>query len=534
MRSTLVTIALLSAASLSAATCDSLVSLKIADTTITSAQTVAAGTFLPPNARADSPAASAYKNLPAFCRVEGFIAPAADSHIGFEVWLPASGWNGKYLGVGNGGFAGAITYSGGIGNAPGLAEALRAGYAGSSTDTGHRASGTDADWALGHPEKIVDFGYRGIHETAAKAKAVIEAFYGTAPRKAYFSSCSNGGRQALMEAQRYPADYDGILGGAPANFSTHQNAANIWVAQALLSDPASYIKPAKLPAIEAAVLAACDARDGVTDGVLDDPRKCGFDPSALLCQGAETDACLTAPQLTALQKIYAGPKNSKGGQIFPGTMPGGSLGAGAWTAWITGTEPAKSLQYAFGVGAVAKIVYQNPAWDFRTFDFDKDVAYLDDKLGPIRNAVNPDLSKLKDRGGKLIIYHGWSDPGISPVNSVNYYTSVVDKMGQKETDSFLRLYMAPGMQHCGGGPGPNVLGAGPNSAAGEFTLFSAMEKWVESGKAPEKIVATKFKTDGNAASGVLRTRPLCAYPQVARYSGSGSTDDAANFSCVAP
>src|SRR6266852_6028022 len=318
------TILSLLAAPLFAATCDSLASLKIADTTITSAETVAAGAFLPPNALADTPAAAAYKNLPAFCRVLGAIAPTGDSHIEFEVWLPTSGWNGKYLGVGNGGFAGAITYSGGIGNAPGLAEAVRAGYAGSSTDTGHRASGTDADWALGHPEKIVDYGYRGIHETAEKSKAVIKAFYGEAPRKSYFSSCSNGGRQALMEAQRYPDDYDGIIGGAPANFSTHQNASNIWVAQALLSDPASYIKPAKLPAIEVAVLAACDAGDGVKDGVLDDPRKCGFDPSELWCKGTETDSCLTTPQLAALKKIFAGPKNSKGEQIFPGMMPGGS------------------------------------------------------------------------------------------------------------------------------------------------------------------------------------------------------------------
>ena len=525
---------LLAALPILAATCDTLTELKIADATITSAKIVAAGAFLPPNIRADQPAATAYKNLPAFCRVEGYVAPVNDSHIEFEMWLPTEAWNGKYLGVGNGGFAGAITYSGGIGNAPGLAEGLRAGYASSSTDAGHRASGTDADWALGHPEKVVDYGYRGIHETAAKSKAIVQAFYGDAPRKSYFSSCSNGGRQALMEAQRFPEDYDGIIGGAPANFSSHQNAANIWVAQALLSDPASYIKPAKLPAIEAAVLAACDERDGVKDGVLDDPRKCDFDPSALLCQGAESDACLTAPQLAALKKIYAGPKNSKGEQIFPGMMPGGSLGNGAWIAWITGTEPAKSLQYAFGVGSVAKIVYQNPAWDFRTFNFDKDVAYLDDKLGPVRNAMNADLSKLKNRGGKLIMYHGFSDPGISPVNSINYYSSVVSKMGQKDVDSFVRLYMAPGMQHCGGGPGPNVLGAGPNTSAGEFTIFSAMERWVEKGQAPEKIVATKFKTDNNAQSGVSRTRPLCAYPQVARYNGSGSTDEAANFTCSAP
>src|SRR5262249_44776990 len=285
---------------------------------------------------------------------------------------------------------------------------------------------------------------------------------------------------------------------------------------------------------EAAILGACDKLDGVKDGVLDDPRKCDWDPLGLLCAGPETDTCLTAPQVAAVRKIFAGPTNSKGEQIYPGMMRGGMLGGNSWTGWITGNEPGKSLQYAFGVGSVAKMVYQNPAWDFRTFNFDKDVAFLDDKLGPARNATNPDLKKLKDRGGKLIIYHGWNDPAVAPLNSVNYYTSVVNKMGQKDVDSFVRLYMAPGMQHCGGGPGPNILGAGPNSSAGEFTIFAAMTKWVENGKAPEKIIATKFKTDNNASSGAVRTRPLCAFPQVARYSGSGSTDDAASFSCVAP
>jgi feruloyl esterase len=495
----------------------------LANTSITAAQIVAAGTFLPPGA-APSPAVLAiYKALPAFCRVQGVMQPTNDSHIEFEVWLPTSGWNGKYMGIGNGGFAGSVAYArGAAGNIPGLAEALLAGYAASATDTGHKGGTTDAQWALGHPEKIVDYGYRAIHETAEKSKAIVRAFYGAGTKHSYFSSCSNGGREALMEAQRFPADYDGIIAGAPANSFTHILAAYTTNIQTTETDPASYIPAAKLPALESATLAACDAIDGLKDGVVDDPRKCHFDPATLLCHGAESDRCLTQPQVAALKEIYAGARTSGGEQIYPGYLSGGETGAGGWTAWITGSAPGKGAQYAFATQGGAYLIFQNPAWDYRVFSLDRDTKIADGTMGQRLNATDPNLRAFKDRGGKLIIYHGWNDPALAPVNTVDYYENVVAKMGRKDAESFIRLFMVPGMQHCGGGPGPNTFGE---------QIITALEHWAEKGTVPDKIVATKYKTDGNPSSGVARTRPLCPYPQIARYQGSGSIDDAANFAC---
>jgi hypothetical protein len=512
-------LAALPLAQLSAATCEDLARLSPAHTVVTSAQTVAPGAFTAPGARGDDPALQMYRKLPAFCRVQGIIQPSTDSHIEFEVWLPSSGWNSKYAGLGNGGFAGSIGYTG-------LAAALTAGFASSSTDTGHRAEATDASWAIGHQEKLVDFGYRAIHETAEQAKAIVQAFYGGSPQRSYFSSCSNGGRQALMEAQRYPADYDGIIAGAPASFFTHVGDSFVWDLQAIESDPASYIPESKLPAIESAVLSACDAKDGLKDGLIDDPRKCRFDPAVLLCKGAESAGCLTQPQIAALKKIYVGPRDSKGKQIYPGFLPGGETGNQGWSAWITGSAPAKSAQYAFGNG-IGSVLFEDPKWDYRTFNFDRDVALLDKKLGKILNAVDPDLKAFKSRGGKLVIYHGWSDSALPPENTIDYYQRVVSKMGSRDTADFLSLYMVPGMQHCGGGPGPNSFGSGPGAETG---MFTALEEWVEKGSVPGAIVATKYKSGG----AVARTRPLCPWPQVARYNGSGSPDEAANFTCAIP
>jgi len=511
------------AAPLAAATCDSLAALKMPDTTITSAKTVPAGAFTMPLGVPASPfGPRSFEKLPEFCRVEGVIQPSSDSHIELEVWLPSSGWNGKIHGEGNGGFAGSINYSA-------LADSVMSGYASSSTDTGHKGDATDARWALGHTEKIVDFGYRAVHETAEKSKAIVHAFYGDGAKHSYFSSCSNGGRQALMEAQRYPADYDGLIAGAPASSFTHIIAAFTWDLQATEIDPASYIPANKYPAIEAAALASCDARDGVKDGVIDDPTKCNFKPAALLCNGPESAACLTQPQVAALEKIYAGARDSQGQQIYPGFLPGGESGPGGWPLWMSGTGSRKSLQYAFATQGGANLIYQNPAWDFRAYSLDRDVKIADDTMGLRLNAIDPNLKALKDRGGKLILYHGWSDPALAPLATVNYYQSVVAKMGQKETADFVRLYMVPGMQHCGSGPGPDSFGAtpgGPQADSGH-SMSAAIERWVEKGKAPDKIFATKY-----AAGRITRTRPLCPYPQVARYSGSGSTDDAANFTCA--
>jgi feruloyl esterase len=413
-----------------------------------------------------------------------------------------------------------------------MAAALASGYATSSTDTGHKAEGTNVDWALGHPEKVIDYGFRAIHETAEKSKAIIRAFYDDDLQDSYFSSCSNGGRQALMEVQRYPGDYNGIIAGDPAYFPTHQNVANLWNLRALTASPASYIPASKLPTIEAAVLTSCDAVDGIKDGLIDNPTKCHFDPEKLLCKGADSDGCLTRPQVEALKKIYAGPRNSKGEHIFPGMQPGAESGPTGWRLWITGPEAGKSLQYLFGVRPMGTLLYQNSSWDFRTFDFDRDVKLMDEKLGPIRNARNPALKNFKDRGGKLILYHGWSDPAIAPTSTVNYYQSVLSHMGQKDASDFVRLYMVPGMQHCGNGPGPNVFGTAPTADSdAQHSMQAAIERWVREGTAPDAIIATKFKMDGVPASGVVRTRPLCPYPQEANYKGQGSIDDASNFVC---
>jgi tannase/feruloyl esterase len=288
-----------------------------------------------------------------------------------------------------------------------------------------------------------------------------------------------------------------------------------------------------LKVIEAAAVAACDARDGVADGVLDDPAKCGFDPGTLLCKGEESDSCLTQPQVTALKKIYEGPRTSKGEQVFPGYVPGGETGGGGWNLWITAT---KSAQFMFGTQFFGNMVFENASWDYKTFNVDRDVKVADDKTARILNSTDPNLKAFKNRGGKLILYHGWSDAAIPPQNTINYYDSVVSTMGRAEADQFTRLYMVPGMQHCYGGPGPSSFGQSgtvyQSPADARHDVSVAIEDWVEKGVAPEAIIATKPVSDGDPTKGALRTRPLCVYPLVARWKGSGSTDDAANFTCA--
>src|SRR5437588_7118330 len=500
------------------ATCESLSKFVLPATTIVSAQSVPAGPFTVPQ----GPPIAA---LPALCRVTGSIKPSADSDIQFEVWLPAAGWNGRFKGIGNGGFAGSI----GLGA---LARAVSAGYAAAATDTGHHAGVTDATWAIGHPEKVVDFAYRAVHEMTVAGKAITAAFYGRPALHAYFHACSNGGRQALMEAQRFPDDYDGIVAGAPANHWTHLLAQAVWDFQAADADPATYIPASKLPAIEAATLAQCDTADGIPDGVVDDPSACHFQPATLLCAGAESDSCLTRPQLGALEKLYAGPRTAAG-QVHPGHVPGGATGPESWALWITGPAPGKGLITIFGTQFFRNMVFEDPEWDPRTFQLERDTRRADDKLGPVLNATDPDLGSFGQRGGKLVVYHGWSDPAISPLNAIAYYESVRAKMGAGKADGVVRLFMMPGVQHCGGGPGPSGFAeASALSNDPEHDVEAATERWVEEGVAPARIVAAKYKTADDPASGVVRTRPLCPYPQVARYKGSGSTDEAASFVCA--
>jgi feruloyl esterase len=507
----------LAAAPAPSATCESLSKLALPATTIARAQAVPAGPLtMPPGPPAD---------VPAFCRVSGSIKPSADSDIQFEVWLPAAGWNGKFKGTGNGGFAGDM-------NLRSLARAIANGYAAAATDTGHHAEGTDAGWALGHPEKVVDYGYRAIHEMTVAGKAIAAAFYGRPVQRAYFHSCSNGGRQALMEAQRFPGDYDGIIAGAPANDFTHLLAQAVWNRQATEADPAAYIPASKVPAIEAATLAQCDAKDGVADGVVDDPSACALSTASLLCRGAASDTCLTAPQLAALDKLYAGPR-TPAGQVHPGLVAGGATGPGSWPLWITGPEAGKSLIGTFGTQFFRNMVFEDPAWDYRSFQLERDSKAADAKLARLLNATDPDLTAFRQRRGKLIVWHGWSDPAISPLNAIAYYESVKAKMGASEADAFVRLFMLPGVQHCDGGPGPTGFnGTSALTSDPEHDVNLAIERWVEAGVAPAQIIAAKYKTGSDPASGLVRTRPLCPYPQVARYKGSGSTDDAASFLCT--
>ncbi|HUK90399.1 MAG TPA: tannase/feruloyl esterase family alpha/beta hydrolase [Blastocatellia bacterium] len=507
--------------------CESLKALQLPHVTITAAAVVPEASFKPP--RAMEPVI-----VPAHCEVKGVSKPTSDSEIKFEVWMPVAGWNGKYEQVGNGGWAGAIP-------TPSLADALRRGFATAGTDDGH-TGGSNAIWAMGHPEKLIDFGYRAVHETSVSARQVIRAFYGTDSSRAYFAGCSDGGREALMEAERYPDDFIGIVAGAPANFWTHLLAGAVWNAQALVETPDSFIPPAKLPAIQKAVLAACDAVDGVKDQLIEDPRQCKFDPEVLKCKGADSADCLTEPQIIALRKIYDGPKNPRTGeQIMPGFMPGTEAAMGAWSVWITGGSPEHSLQFMFGHTYYADTVFENLKWDYRSLNFDSDLKTADAKTAPILNAMSPDLRAFKARGGKLIQYHGWGDAAIPPLSSTNYYDQVEHFFsalggGKKgNVRDFYRLFMVPGMGHCAGGPGANSFGnAGvmPDRNDPDHDVVAALDRWVEEGVAPDKIIATGF-VDGSPAKGVAMTRPLCAYPLVARYKGSGSTDDAANFDCVA-
>ncbi len=467
-------------------------------------------------------------NLPAFCRVQGVLKPTTDSFIKYELWLPTSGWNGRFEQVGNGGFAGRIRYKF-------MIPELRNGFAVASTDDGH-TNGPDQSWAIEHPEKVIDYGYRAVHDTSAASKSIIRDFYNQAAAYSYFNGCSDGGREALMEAQRFPEDFNGIIAGAPANFWTHLMVGMVWNEQALRKTPASFVPVTKLPALQAAALAACDTLDGVKDGVIEDPRQCHFDPAVLRCKGADSPDCLTAPQVSAVRKIYEGPTNPRTKtQIYPGLEPGAEARPLNWPLWITGKSSEGGAQFIVGNQFFADLVLENPKWDFRSFNFDKDVAITDTKLASILNSTNPDLRQFKAHGGKLIQYHGWADSAIAPLNSIHYYQSVVSRMGGvKNIQSFYRLYMVPGMSHCYDGPGPADFGGTlqnrPLHSDAKHDVVDALMQWVEQDVAPDEIIATKFK-DNDPKKPVVSTRTLCPYPREAKWTGKGSTDSAANFVC---
>jgi len=482
------------------AACDRVAAtLKLTNGKVTAAHVVPAGQFTPPAAQGDQPA-RAITGLPAFCRVELTLTPSPDSDIKSEVWLPISGWNGKFQQVGNGAFAGSIQYGA-------LADALRRGYAAASTDTGH--TGPGATFALGHPEKLIDWGYRAVHETAVHSKSTISNFYGMGPKLSYFTGCSGGGRMAFQEAQRYPADFDAILAGAPAYDRVNESLAFMMKFKATHETPASVIPPAKYPAIHRAALDACDALDGLKDGLIGDVLNCHFDPKVIECKAGDTVECLTPPQVEAARKIYAGTKHPRTGElIFPGLEPGSELN---WTAVTGGDAPLD-----VGSDVFKYMLFQDPKWDPATFDLARDYDRIRklDNLGLSPTSAN--LEPFAARGGRLLIYQGWSDPNVSPRSPLMYYDRLVKAIGQKRVDESVRLFYAPGMGHCGGGEGPNV-----------FDALTPLEQWREQGKAPASISATH---SSNGA--VDRSRPLCPYPQIARYKGTRNVDQAENFFCA--
>ncbi len=487
------------------AACDRLaVALTLPHTTITAAHAVAAGRFRAPGASgaaASQPVSQPYADLPAFCRVQLTLAPSPDSDVKSEVWLPQSGWNGKFQEVGNGAWAGSIQYGA-------LATALRRGYAAASTDTGH--TGEDASFALGHPEKLADFGYRAVHETAVQSRATVAAFYGMPARLAYFNGCSGGGRMAFQEAQRFPADFDAILAGAPGYDRVNQSVQMLMNAKATLDRPESMIPPAKYPMIHRAALRACDAADGLEDGLISDPQRCHFNPKTIECKGADAPDCLTSAQVEAATRIYAGVKNpTTGAAIFPGLEPGSEL---SWGGPAGGPVPLAVSGDLFKF-----VVFKDPRWDFRTFDLARDYEAVHRIDSLDLSPTSADLKSFAGRGGKLLIYHGWADQNVAPRSSVNYHARLVETMGQTQVDGAVRLFFAPGMAHCGGGEGPNT-----------FDALTALEQWREQGTAPAKIVASHL-TNGR----VDRTRPLCPYPQMATYRGAGNIDEADSFFCAA-
>jgi feruloyl esterase len=469
--------------------CANLISYRLPAGTITNAELV------------QTSPTSAANSTPPFCRVAATLKPSSDSDIRMELWLPED-WNGKLEGNGNGGWTGSI-------NPSALSAGVKRGYASAMSNLGHE--GSRASFAMGHPEKLADFGYRAVHEMTVAAKAITAAYYKRAPVHSYWIGCSAGGRSALMEAQRYPNDYDGVIAGAPGWNWTGRALQSVKIAQAAHKDERSYIPPAKYSLIHDTVLRACDTLDGLQDGVLEDPTRCRFDPKELECKGADASTCLTPAQVETARVTYDAVRNSRTHEfIFPGFERGSELG---W-ARMAGPQP-----FEIGNDLFKYVVFQNPEWDYRTFNFDSDLALTAKAERGILNASKADLRPFSRSGGKLIQYHGWSDPQIAPGISVEYYKAVLSISGGASavSDSY-RLFMVPGMAHCAGGEGVST-----------FDALSALETWVEHGNAPNQMRGTRVENGR-----VERSRPLCPYPQIAKYKGSGDPNDAANFSCQNP
>jgi feruloyl esterase len=440
----------------------------------------------------------------AFCRLQAHITAGPGSDIQVELWLPdAPGWNGKLLGTGNGGYAGTfiLPYFE-------MFPALQGGYAAAGTDMGHESPfpTITARWAYGHPQQLLDWAYRANHQTTLFAKEMIRAYYGSAPRRSYFQGCSDGGHEALMEALRYPADYDGIISGAPVSPWTRTMTDFIWNYQALNGVPGAQLAASDLKLIHSAVLAQCDALDGVKDGIVSYPPACHFDPAVLLCKRGERQGCLNDAQVQAVRRVYQGARVA-GVQISSGFAPGSELN---WNPWIIG---AKSAQADFGIEFFRWMVYKDPKWTPTGSDIGRDYAAAEQRTGRMLNSDSPDLSAFVRRGGKLLLYQGWADPAIPPGNLLTYYDALTKRLGAKADQ--VRLFMIPGMSHC-------FWGDGFDSAP---ETVDPLDRWVTDGVAPERLAAPPK---------VHMTQPICAWPKRAHWTGTGSSGDAANFVCAAP
>ncbi|HLX30163.1 MAG TPA: tannase/feruloyl esterase family alpha/beta hydrolase [Casimicrobiaceae bacterium] len=508
-------------------TCSGMAAISLPNTTITLAQAYAAGATVSGNTKAPG----------GLCRVAGTIKPGPESNIHFEVWIPTDGsWNGKYQQIGNGGFAGSISLSG-------IANAVSRGYATAGTDDGTSGPPAGAPAFIGNTDVLLDYGYRAIKATTDDSKAIVNALMGQAPSYSYFVGCSDGGREALQEAQRYPNDFDGIIVGSPVNDQVGEFGAEyLFDMQATLNGPQTngvpdaYLSPTQFAVLSNAALDKCVGKDGgvATDAFLNDPRQCHFNPETVKCKpGQNTDTCLTPAQVNAAQQLYAGP-HDKNVLLFPGLEPGGESATGDWATWISGKSPASpGAQFGLGQGFACDLVLGVASCNYLSID----VVQQDDTarqfLQPILSSVNPDLSAFKRHGGKMIQYAGWADSAIAPENGLNYYRKVTQAIG--DPHDFYRVFMVPGMAHCSGGAGPNSFGNGTSNGPvidADHDLVKALEGWVEQGYAPDKIIATHY-VNNVTAQGVQFQRPLCPYPQRAEYLGNKrDPNDADSFQCV--
>ena len=507
-----------------AASCKDLINLKLPDTEIKSATLIAAGEFTGPD-RTKRP------DLPAFCRVVASVKAAPDSDIGVEIWLPADGWKGVFHGNGSVGFGGSLA-----GGYAGMEAGLMRGYASATTDTGTAPATTlNADPLIGHPQKWKDWGLLSTHVMTVIGKAIAKAFYGEDVRRSYYTGCSTGGQQGLIEAQYYSDDYSGILVGAPVINRTWGHAAVLWDYRSANLLPGRKLSGAKLALLNNAAVAACGAKsNGVaTDLFISDPMACKFDPAVLTCKGADSDACLTGGEVQTARDFYSGPRNNAGRPVYYGWLPGSEVpGRSGWSSLETtpNGEPAFGGLFKWVFGA---------NWDWRTFDWDRDIPKVDAELGPaVNGVVSGDVSRFRARGGKLIMYQGWADTLVAPGQTVAFYNALTKEFGgPAKTEDFARLFMAPGVMHCGGGPGPSAFNSAnggarrPPSDTPRDDVFAALTSWVEDGVAPSRIIGTKY-VDDTPQKGIAMQRPLCTWPQKPWYKGSGDTNDAGNFTCA--